>query len=274
MIFDMQRNNIAMLMGAASVAIMLLGCGGSGGGSSSEAGIGVEILAQPQPTPNADNSITALPAGRKEFDNNEGMRIAITRAYLVIGSVVLENNCDSSAFARIDLQALPRAIVNLLIPSAQAHTSATPTQTGEPNVINLLAADLAGVDIGDLAPSADDYCGITVNMSAADEDAVGLPEDVDMIGKTLHIEGSASIGSLAPDIALPFVIETTVALLPASIAFDEALTLDSSHRNAAVTLQINYQRWFDGVDFISIDDVPQQELILNNIRESLTAIIE
>lgn len=271
MIFDRTKNVIAMRHNSLTLvmifSITLSGCGGSGGSSSTEAGISIGISAQPQPSPNSDSSVTALPAGAKIFSNSEDVQIQLTRAYLVVSSITLESNCDSSNFAKLDLRSVPRAIVNLIVPVAQAHTAASPTQTGEPIVLDLLAADLEPVDIGDLAPPAGDYCGVTANLSAADDDAVGLPTDTDMIGKTLHIEGQF----LMIETTVPFTLETSVALLPASKSFDAPLMLDATHRSGDVTLEVNYQRWFDGVDMANLDDATQSDIVLGNIRDSIVA---
>jgi len=265
----MTSNVCRKALAALALIGFLYGCGGSGGSSSTEAGISVGISAQLRPTPNTDASITTQPAGEKTFLNSEGTSIRLTRAYVVFSSITLESSCDSTAFAQLDLTAIPRALVNLLIPSAEAHTTATPTQTGEPHVLNLLAADMQSVDIGELAPPAGSYCGITANLSAADGDAAGLPTDFNMVGKTLHIEGQALVG----DVAVPFSLETSIAFLPASIPLDEQLVLDSSHRIAAISLSIHYQRWFDGINLTSLDQV-QQEIVLGNVHDSLDVVVE
>lgn len=245
-------------------SLLSVQCGGGGGGGSgsSEAGITVAFSAMVKQSPDATGQIPVQPAGAKTFVNTEGVRITLTKAYLTLWSVTLENTCNSAEFA-----VLPWFHWDWLIPSVQAHTDTTPTQLGIPNVINLLAAEDSVLTLGDIGPPPGNYCGLTVELLKADADAQYLPNEINMIDRTVYLEGQyIPLGSAQ---AIPFVIETGRALREAQRRYSVPLTLSSAQRQATTTLTIVYDRWFDGVDFNALTEPTQQDWIFNQITNSI-----
>lgn len=245
-------------------SLPLAHCGGDGGGSvSSSAGIIVTFQATPQQSPAANGLIPISPAGNKTFFNTEGVKITLTKAYLTLWSVNLEKNCDDASFAFLKF--------NWLLPSAQAHADDTPTRMGTPNVIDLLAAEETLFVLGETGPPPGDYCGVTVELLKADQDAQYLPATVNMLDRTLYLEGEyIPLGSTE---AVPFTIDTGRALREARLRYAVPLTLSSSTQQATTTLSITYDRWFDGVNFAALSEQTQQDWIFNQVTQSIRLVI-
>ncbi len=208
-------------------------------------------------------------AGPKTFNNMEGVGITLTRAYLVIASATVETTCDATFMAMLT------DVLDLVIPAAQAHTTATPTSTGEPTVINLLASDGSVTSIGAVSPPPGDYCGVDIDLLAADADAANLPADVNMVGKTLVIEGSYDNGMGSQG---AIHISTGAALQNKALLLSALLPISSSHLTDTVNIAINYDTWFDGVDMAALESAtttvtnpadPPVAQVLQNITDSI-----
>jgi hypothetical protein len=215
--------------------------------------------------PGADSSsvLQPQPAGNKTFDNREGVTIRINEGYLVLWSITLESGCNDPDFSAA------KPWWDWLIGTAHAHSESTPLQIGSPMVIDLTAEDLQAVGLGELTPPPDSYCGTTTQLISADADARGLPDSVDMVGKSLYIDGEYST-----DDGLswsPFLISTGISLLPAKRIFPLPLTLSRDEPNGSIDLSIAYQTWFDGVDMDHVDDPNHFNQVLYNISASIRA---
>lgn len=229
----------------------LTGCGGGGGGSLQE-GITVSFYATPSST------TQKLPAGNKTFKTTEGTQITLKKAFLVIWSVKLETTCSSSNFVQW---------FDWLIPQAVAHAQETPTQLGVPNVIDLVSEDGHLLKLGEIYPPPAAYCGATVELMKADDDTQHLPKETPMLNKVLYIEGEyLPIGKSEP---IPFVIDLSKTPRPRNLKFAVSLILSSTKRTADINFQINYDRWFDGVDFNALSQESQKDFLLNNVTASV-----
>ena len=113
------------------------------------------MFAAPSPA-----TLPAMAAGAKTFTTDLGDTVTITKAYMVIASTTIETSCDDSFYASLNhmLRESVDGALDMVIPSAHAHTTATPTSTGEPHVIDILAEDDTPVAIGSMSPSVADYC--------------------------------------------------------------------------------------------------------------------
>jgi len=221
---------------------VITGCSETSGSNTSKATIQVAINAAPSPV-----NVAAMPAGSKTFLNDLGDSITINKAYLVISSTTIETTCGAS------FSAAAEGVLDMLIPIAHAHTSSTPTSTGEPSVVNILAVDGGLVDIGDLSPSVADYCGVDIDMLAADVDTANLPSGVgepDMIGKTLFIEGTyAQVGGATGNITL----STGATLINRDLLLSVLLSLSASNLTGVINIGINYDTWFNSIDLVTLE---------------------
>jgi len=218
-------------------------------------------------TPAAVNH-AAMTAGSKTFTTTEGVQITLNKAYLVISNSSLTTSCG------VDFSA--RTLLNQLIPSANAHTSQTPTATGEPVVINILNADNSDTPLGNVSPPAGDYCGVELTISAADVDASGLPNDADMVGASLFISGSYS--QTSPSAQGAIHVETGATLISRKLLLASLVMLSPTQLNGAIDLEIHYDTWFDTVDLAALETEtasstspvsPQVSQLLSNVTASI-----
>lgn len=180
-------------------------------------------------------------------------------------SIEVVSDCSDSSFVR-----LPDTWLDFFLPTAAAHALEEPTRLSVPHVLDLTGSDNLPFRLGEISPPAGTYCGLKIEIFPADEDAMNLPVDADMLNKTLHIEGTYSINGSEPAL---FLIESNKKLSEKGLVFsDRTLTLDSTNRQATQLISIFYDRWFDGVDFEQLDSTQSENLLLNNIRNSIELI--
>lgn len=238
--------------------LLLTACGGDGGGTSVTEGIQVAFQLSHQQSIDATGNIPNAIAGTKTFTTREGVTVTLKQAYLVVWSARLESDCNNVNFARLFFN---------WIATADAHTDTTPTQLGVPNVINLLTNDVDVVNLGNIYPAPATYCGVTIELLKADEDAVGLLDfPINMLNRVLYIEGEyIPLGTTTP---VAFTLDVAKAPRPKSLQLPLPLILSATTPVANVRLITHYDRWFDAVDFTQLDQDTQIDWILNNISQS------
>lgn len=225
------------LLAVTVFSFYLVACSSSS--SSSDTAVSSGTLVSMGATPSPANA-SVMAAGEKIFSTMENHQVTIKKAYLVISSTTIETSCGVSFTATLD------GLLNFIIPQAHAHTTATPTSTGEPHVINLLAIDDLPVSIGSMSPAAADYCGVDVDIFAADDDTISLPADIDMVGRTVYIEADyilqdgVTTGSI--------LLDTGATLINRKMLLSSLMMISSSSPTGTVNLGINYDTWFDAVD--------------------------
>jgi hypothetical protein len=231
------------------------------------AGTSIEFDAAPSP------SIASLQgAGAKTFSNDLGDSITLTKAYLVLANVEVQTNCGGSFSVKAE------DVLNFFVPAAYAHTEATPTATGEPYVIDLLSADNNAIAIGSVSPPVSDYCGISIDLLAADSDSFNLPTTSgapNMVGKTVYIEGSYTLSGGASGNIL---ISTGATLFKRDLALSPGISISPHAPTASVSLAIQYDTWFHAVDMAALQTEtasgtspldPQVIRVMQNISASL-----
>lgn len=245
---------------------LLTACNSGGGDNSVEEGITVTVTATHQQSADALGQTPQISAGVKTFHNSEGTLITLTKAYLTLWSVQLESDCNLPDFAQRG-----RSLFNWLIPTVNAHAQVSPTRLAVPNVINLLDTDLTSMTLGVIQPPPNHYCGMSVEMLKADADTQHFPTDLDMVNRTLYLEGHYLVSGASQ--AIPFNVDTAKSLRPKYLLLPEVLNLSSSHRTAQLGIRIIYDRWFDGLNlpFLATDEI-QQTLLFNNVTDSLKTV--
>lgn len=219
------------------LAVFLTACSSSSSTGNPSAVTSVSMSAAPSPA-----NAPMMAAGDKVFTTAEGHSVTLTKAYLVISSTTIETACGTSFSAAFE------NMLDLVVPQAHAHTTTTPTSTGVPYVINLLAMDNAPVSIGGMSPAVADYCGVDVDLFAADADALNLPAaagEPDMIGRTVYIEGSYSLTGGGVGV---IKIDTGATLINRNLLLSALMMISASTPSGSVSLGINYDTWFDAVD--------------------------
>jgi hypothetical protein len=102
-----------------------------------------------------------------------------------------------------------------------------------------------------MEPPPGRYCEARVVIGAADADAVALPADIEMVGRSLYLEGRYR----APGAETAhFIIESSdsrelrIPLVDAYPGRPAPLLLDAGHRDVRLALAELTNFWLDGVD--------------------------
>lgn len=117
------------------------------------------------------------------------------------------------------------------------------------------------------------YCQGHYLVGRAPDDAVGLPEDVDMLQVSLHLEGTWRASDDENALEIPFTIRTRLAngalrdLLAAE--GDAALRVDTAMSGAAVTVHRPLAGLFDNVDFASMDEEDTAKQLLLSMMDGV-----
>lgn len=250
------------------LATSLAACGSSSSSGDSSTVTSVSMSAAPSPA-----NAPVMVAGNKVFTTAEGHTVTLTKAYLVISSTTIETTCGANFSAALE------SVIDVIISRAHAHTTTTPTSTGVPYVIDLLAADNVPVSIGGMSPAVADYCGVDIDLFAADDDAINLPAGVgepDMIGRTVYIEGSYSLSGAAGSGNIK--IDTGVTLINRYLQLSALMMITASTPTGSIGLGINYDTWFDAVDLAMLETEtvvttnpadPNVSQVLQNITSSI-----
>lgn len=171
----------------------------------------------------------------RQFTNDRGDRITLSRGYLTVSSVELIP-CPTSSAWRWLRQLSP-------VGTAHAHSESNPRRLGTPHVVSLERPDGEALALGTLHPPPGSYCRAHLILGPADADAEGAPTLVGMEGKTLRLEGSFAPASGGP--TQPFTLEST-AVLNADVPL-EALSLSPETPESHQLLTLAYDQWLDAL---------------------------
>jgi hypothetical protein len=238
----MISKSIDHLLAALLVMLTLNACTETSGLASG--GTSIDFDAAPSPS-----IATPQNAGAKTFSNDLQYSITLTRAYLVLTNIEVRNDCDK------DFSVDAEDILNFFLPTAQAHTIATPTATGEPYVVNLLAEDNSGISIGSVSPPTGNYCGATIELIAADEDSFNLPTgagEPDLVGKSLFIEASYTQSAANGGNSGSILINTSASLRKRELLLSPAISIEPGTPSAELSLAIQFDTWFNNVDLATL----------------------
>ncbi|MDY7225455.1 hypothetical protein [Hyalangium rubrum] len=171
----------------------------------------------------------------RQFTNDRGEHITLSRAYLTVSSVEIIP-CPTLSAWRWLRQLSP-------VGTAHAHSESHPRRLGTPHVISLERPDGEALALGTLHPPPAAYCRARLVLGPADADAEGEPIQLGMEGKTLRLEGTVVPASGGP--AQAFTLESA-AVANAEVPL-EALSLTQEAPEAHQLLTLAYDRWLDGV---------------------------
>lgn len=187
------------------------------------------------------------------FKNNFGYHITLKAGYVTVSKISL-NRCDS-----------PVTVDDAQTPAMQ--------QPSLPIVESVLRADFEPLAVASLQPSPGSfYCNLLVSLEPATADATGLPNDTDIVGKTLYLRGEyVSPGSGQ---AVPFEISSdqlATQAVPFHNAKGEDIKLNFTGENAPkeVIIGIAYDGWLDNVDFAKMNELVRAQTVMGNMLQSL-----
>jgi len=212
-----------------------------------------------------------------------GFHVRVTRGYLVsYGMEFVECEGDPAGAGPRSAASRAGALAALLGPSPAhaGHGSAdpNPARLGTTFVESLTEAGT--IDVGYVEAPAYRYCSLHYLVAGARRGAVGLPDDVDMLGASLHVEGVYRAPS--GQIEAPFTIRTSAAngvlgALRGSLArFGPAgvVEVDGSIESARATISRDLSTMFDGVDFVALSDRQASWRVLNNLIAATEIVVE
>ncbi|WP_394832135.1 hypothetical protein LVJ94_37020 [Pendulispora rubella] len=194
----------------------------------------------------------------KTWTTDLGYTVTLQDAYLATGSVEIVP-CASAA-NRFELRDL------FSVREAHAHVEGSPTKLGTPVIESLLAAGGTRVHVGTMAPPPNSYCQVRYGVRAADGDAVGLPSDVSMVGKSIYLRGTHARAGGQPvafEASSGSALEVTASLGPTMLS-------GSGTQSAVLVVHKVADTWFDGIAFdtAASDDIARA--VLEHVRQSLT----
>lgn len=232
-----------------AIALSLLTIGGFCGCTRTTEGIEIDVAYETPPTPQAV---------RTDMD----YRVWLDRALITLGPVTLIK-CDN--FVRVLGRLFTAA-------RAKAHTPNTPTSLGIPLVLDLLESGGIGFVVGTIRPPPGRYCGLRVIGAPADEDAVGLKDNTEMLERAVFLQGE--IEDTQTLVRTPFEVSIREPLV-CELRFTEPLIFDSPEA-VNVSVRIDHMRWFDGIDFALLlpgdaEGAAVQRRVAENIRSSMAA---
>lgn len=156
--------------------------------------------------------------------------------------------------------------------TAWAHGESGPTRLASPTVDDLLRADDAPKTLGTLAPPVGDYCAVEVTLGPADADARDLPEIVDLVGKSIRVEGT--FVPPAGGAATPFVLETGLSALVSVSDPQTHVSLPEEGAASTVVLAAAYNRWFQGVELDGTDEAEKLRAFIENVKASFSVRVQ
>lgn len=195
------------------------------------------------------------------FTNAEGVKITLTHAYLTIWSIELGSDCQKEL-----LTSIGHWFLDFWLPPAQAHAQPAPTRLSVPNVIDLKTVKHEPIQLGSIQPPVGQYCNMIVEVMKADSDTQNLPEEINMINKSVWIEGDYVLPHETEK--HPLTVTTSRTLFPQHRPLPETLSLNREHRYAEFWLHIDYSRWFDHIDF-TLPESQWEDQLLTQIGESI-----
>jgi hypothetical protein len=190
----------------------------------------------------ADGSLTVL--------TDLGYTVRLERAYLVSSSV--------------EIFPCPRvSLSRWLIGRAEAHAPGSPTRLGTA-VVEPLTGPGDALPLGDIRPPPDRYCRVVYTASAADHDAVGLPSDLEVAGRTVVLAGTFRRGAAEPR---PFTVASSAPIIVEAPLADADLFAQA--RQATLVVRKQADHWFDGVDFETHPPRVIAAEVLESMRKSI-----
>ncbi len=228
--------------------------------------IALGVLLQLVGTPSCTDSSSGLavdveltPPAKRSFETDRGYTVVLERAYLTVGSVELFE-CDSAESSLLELPWGPRV--------AFAHSVSTPTRLGVPQVVSLTDEGTSPLSLGSFGPPPGAYCSLTLGFEPADADAEHLPDDVELVGVTLWLEGSYRADSDEP---IAFSAATKRAVEGAA-SFSRVRLAEDERTEARLLVTLPNAEWFSGIDFSRADEQEIADAVLDNLADAVEVI--
>ncbi len=206
--------------------------------------------------------------GGWEVSNDRGYRVRVRRGYLTSYSMELVECPKTPAVSPV--ANLGASLWSFVEGAAYAgHATGTPNPAAiHPMQVESLTAP-AAVEVGMVRLLPQAYCKLHYLVAGAGRGAPGLPADVDMLGVSLHVDGTYRAPGSSADV--PFSIHTgsaNGALFEHTVGSHAAIHLDVGRTGAIVTVRRHLGSLFDGVDFAAMNDRRVAGQVLQSIVDN------
>ena len=225
-----------------------------------------------------DTSGVTLKDGGLELRNNLGYEIELSAGYLVFYSTQLVpcENEESTELTRAQAKGIDwgkwwsRLIGVRTAHAGHGDEDMDPSVMAQSYVENLIAPE--SMQLGSRTIEGTRYCQIHYLVARGGSGSIGLPEDQDMVGASLYMEGTWSLAGEAPQ---PFTILSSVADGTLANLYPEPyygvsemeFELDASLAGARVEIERDLHGLFEDLNFETMTDTQMERRVLQNVIE-------
>lgn len=225
-----------------------------------------------------DTSGVTLTDDGLELRNNLNYEIELRGGYLVFYSTQLVpcEDDESSELTRAQTKNIDwgkwfgRVIGIRTAHAGHGDEDMDPSVMAQSYVENLIAPE--AMELGSRTIEGTRYCQIHYLVARGGSGTIGLPEDQDMVGASLYMEGTWSLEGGAPQ---PFTILSSVAygtltnLYPESYygVSDKEFELDANFVGARVEIERQLSGLFEDLNFETMTTTQLERRVLQNVIE-------
>ena len=199
--------------------------------------------------------------------NDRGYRVHVEHGYLADYSMELVE-CPRAALVS-DIESLWAWFPLRTASAGHMPTTPNPAAIHTPHIEALHAP--TDFNVGSMLLAPQSYCRVHYLIARANRSAVGLPDDVDMVERSLYVRGTAQ--ATATTEPHPFELATSAAnavltdLFPPGRfgAQGAAIIVDTGRENVRVVIHRQLRSLFDGVDFDTMTVARIERQVLQNI---------
>ena len=195
---------------------------------------------------------------------DQGYAVHISRGYLVTYSLQLVP-CDELEHESGDAGDWFRELVGV----GRAHAGHS-AEGEDPSLLDTAWVEAlvspAAVGFGEVQPGVGTYCGVHYLMARSDDKGRNFPGDIDMLRKSLYLEGTWRAPGGTED--TPFTVFTTYANGVIAQPFEDHVDSTANDVNVVVTRDLGV--WFDAIDFATANDNAVAWQIVKNIIAGTT----
>jgi hypothetical protein len=198
---------------------------------------------------------------------DRGYRVHIERGYLVNYSMELVE-CPKEALAS---DAETQWAWFAVQPAWAGHAPTTPNPAAiyTPHIEALHAP--TNFEVGSRLLAAQRYCRVHYLIARANRSAVGLPDDVDMVERSLYVRGTYQAAAAAAPRSFELATSAANAVLTELFPPDHfgaqgsAFVVDTGREDARVVIHRTLKSLFDGVDFDTMPPARIERQVLQNL---------
>lgn len=198
--------------------------------------------------------------------NDLGYAVRVTRGWITSYGVELVE-CPRDAAPTPLARAATRLWSALEGTAWAGHSTDTPNPAAaRPMQVESLT-DPGAHDVATLTLAPQTYCKLHYLLARAGAEARGLPTAPDLVGTSLHVEGTYRAPGAANDVPFTLHGASAYGALVERDADARPLRVDTGEGAARVTIRRQRARMFDGVDFARVSDRAAALQVLRAIAE-------